>query len=368
MSKTLEQLFVGDTPLLDVRAEVEYQKGSFPSATNIPILNDQERHDVGISYKDDGPEQAELLGHQLVSGQERQSRIERWVHFVSQSSSAHLYCFRGGKRSQIACDWLRQAGHPVPRISGGYKAMRTFLLDQFTALPPFVIISGHTGVGKTDLLGDLDGSIDLEGLANHRGSAFGKRLGGQPSQIDFENALAIGLLKNRAAQHGTTVLEDEGRLIGRIQIPTAMKQAMDTAPVVVLEEPQEDRVTRILRDYIVAQHDELQALHGAEATELLATQLLTAVDAIKKRLGGVAHKELSARVRDALQQHRLGDITGHRIWISTVLETYYDPMYRYQLEQKSERIVFRGDRQAVIDWYRSESDRMQVTSRVPHPP
>lgn len=339
--------------MLDVRAPVEFQKGSFPSATNIPILSDDERHDVGVCYKQSGPEAATELGHQLVTGANRQAKLDRWIQFVRRNVNTHLFCFRGGQRSRIACQWLSEAGIDVPRIEGGYKAMRTYLLSQFDTLPPILIFSGYTGVGKTDLIEQLASSIDLEGLANHRGSAFGQRVRGQPSQIDFENALAIELVKQQTPGPRGIVLEDEGRLIGRIQIPVPVKQAMNSAPVVVLQEQTNDRVARIHRDYILGQFADLQQHDPETALDLLADQLLAATDGIRKRLGGARHAAVRAAVEDALAHHRCGDVDHHRIWIEMLLRDYYDPMYAYQLAGKKDRIVFQGDRRSVLEYVES---------------
>ena len=349
MTKLFHQLLTRNIPLLDVRAEIEYAKGAFPHATNIPILNNQERREIGLCYKHRGPQAAETLGNELVSGTVREERLAQWITFVKQYPEAYLYCFRGGKRSQIACDWLSAAGVPVPRIPGGYKAMRSYLVDSFADTPHMVVVSGHTGVGKTDLLQHISSSIDLEGLANHRGSAFGKRLEPQPTQIDFENRLAVAVLKNQDSP--PIVLEDEGRLIGRIQIPAVFKDAMNTAPVVVLKEPIEQRIDRILHDYIVAQFNELQTAHGAQAHQILSEQLLTATDAIRKRLGGMVHQQVRLLVSNALQQHASGNIEGHRSWIGMLLQQYYDPMYSYQLAQKQDRVVFSGSSEEIRDWF-----------------
>ena len=96
------RLFSSRVPLIDVRAEVEFARGAFPTATNLPILADAEREKVGICYRLEGPDAAVALGHSLVSGQTRQDRIERWLRFLRQNPEAHLYCFRGGQRSAIA--------------------------------------------------------------------------------------------------------------------------------------------------------------------------------------------------------------------------------------------------------------------------
>ena len=127
----MKKLFLDNIPLIDVRAEVEFSQGAFPSARNFPILNDEERRLVGICYKEDGPEAAEAYGFELVSGASREKRINQWLAFIKENPTAQLYCFRGGKRSQIATQWLSDAGKDVNRIAGGYKSLRRFLLNQF---------------------------------------------------------------------------------------------------------------------------------------------------------------------------------------------------------------------------------------------
>jgi tRNA 2-selenouridine synthase len=350
----LTRLFVNDAPLIDVRAPVEFSRGAFPGAVNLPILDDVEREAVGICYKESGADAAEILGHELVSGEKREKRIEHWVRFLRSNPDALLYCYRGGQRSQIACQWLKDTGYPVPRIEGGYKRLRNHLLSVFENLPSLVIVSGSTGTGKTDFLKCYTHSIDLEEIANHRGSAFGSRITPQPSQIDFENELAIAFLKLAEPEHPQTevLLEDESRLIGRIHVPVLLQDAMKMAPIIVLEESVELRTERIFGEYIEHQWTEYEAHHGEDASTEFEKYLLTAVDAIRKRLGNVAHDEIRSMVTRAISLHRLeGSLDDHRIWITTLLSDYYDPMYRYQLENKSSRVVMQGPRDEVMDWY-----------------
>lgn len=156
----------------------------------------------------------------LRSGQDE--RVNAWIEFARANPQGYLYCFRGGLRSQTVQRWLKEAGVDYPRVLGGYKAMRTFLLDtlhEAVTECDIVVLGGMTGTGKTEVLTQLRNSVDLEGIANHRGSSFGKRATGQPAQIDFENRLAIDLLKKRAAGIEQFVLEDESRLVGSCNVP-----------------------------------------------------------------------------------------------------------------------------------------------------
>src|SRR5690606_38752546 len=146
-------------------------------------------------YKQLGQDAAIELGHRLVSGETKARRVAAWAEFAQNNPSGYLYCFRGGLRSQISQQWLEElTGVRYPRVIGGYKAMRAFLLGALQSAITecrFVVLGGLTGTGKTDVLRQLDNSIDLEAHAHHRGSSFGRHANAQPSQIDFENRLAI---------------------------------------------------------------------------------------------------------------------------------------------------------------------------------
>ncbi len=357
----LQQIFSTDTPLLDVRAPVEFQQGAFPSAVNHPILNDQEREQVGICHKQHGPDAAEKLGYQLVKGTSRDERTGYWMDFLDNHPGAHLYCFRGGQRSAIAKQWIESAGGSIPRIEGGYKTMRNYLLGIFEKLPAITIVSGKTGVGKTILINEIQGSVDLEGFANHRGSAFGNRATPQPNQINFENAVAIAILK----ADGSLVLEDEGRMIGRLNLPLSLHGAMKSAPIVLLEDTLENRVERIYQEYIVDQIAELLVCKEQSPVQHLQQKYLAALLAIRKRLGGVAHTRISGLMEHAFAVHLKGDKNSqhqaHKDWIEQLLCLYYDPMYEYQINLKSERIIESGDRNSLRAYLESTSDARDIS-------
>jgi tRNA 2-selenouridine synthase len=351
-SSNYRDIFLNDLPMMDARAPVEFSKGAFPGVLNLPLMDDSERQRVGTCYKQHGQDAAIALGHQLVSGQVKAERVEAWAAFAKANPHGYLYCFRGGLRSQITQQWLAEAGIDYPRVIGGYKAMRTFLLEttqQAVAECDFVILGGLTGTGKTDVLVQLSNSLDLEGHANHRGSSFGKRASGQPAQIDFENRLAIDLLKQRARGTEQFVLEDEGRMVGSCTVPLALYQGMQQYPLVWLEDAFDDRVERILRDYVVNLCAEFIALHGEEeGFRLYAERLLQSLSNIQKRLGGERYQRLLTIMQTALDEQRSGAVALHRDWIAGLLREYYDPMYAYQRESKAARIEFAGDQGAVI--------------------
>jgi len=350
------ELFLRGVPMLDTRAPIEFGKGAFPGAVNLPLMDDAERQQVGLCYKQRGQDAAIALGHKLVSGQVKARRVAAWAEFARAHPDGYLYCFRGGLRSQISQAWLKDdAGIAYPRVIGGYKAMRGFLLqtlEDAIAQCGFVVLGGMTGTGKTDLLRQLGNSLDLEHHAHHRGSSFGKHVTGQPTQIDFDNRLAIDILKKRAAGHGRFVLEDEGQAIGCCSLPVGLYRGMQDYPVVWLEDSLDNRVDRILRDYVINLCTEFVDFHGPEqGFGRYAERLRQSLDNIARRLGGERHKQLAAIMDAALaEQQRNGRVDPHRAWIASLLTQYYDPMYAYQRQRKSQRIVFAGSHQAVLQY------------------
>lgn len=348
-------LFLNDAPLMDVRAPVEFDRGSFPNAHNAPLMNDEERHRVGICYKEQGQDKAIELGHQLVSSDVKDQRLEAWKQFTARHPDGYLFCFRGGLRSRLTQQWIRDAGIDYPLVKGGYKALRRFLIDSLEAQiasSDFRILSGRTGTGKTRVLNQLPNPVDLEGLANHRGSSFGRQVTPQPSQIDFENRLAVAMLKAGHNNAGPIYLEDESRLVGRCALPDSLRTRMAASPLMVLEQPLEQRVAIIREDYVEGMFADYVNLEGAEAGWLSFRDYLTsALDRIRKRLGGERHKQLRSLMEDALaQQETTGQTFAHNAWIQALLQDYYDPMYDYQLSRKEGRILVRGGPEAILEW------------------
>lgn len=361
------QLFLDDTPLLDVRAPVEFAGGAFPTSDNLPLLDDDQRHRIGICYKQHGQQAAIALGHELVGGALRDARIAGWQRWLAQHRQGVLYCFRGGLRSQTVQQWLHDAGTDVPLVSGGYKAMRRFLLNTMERIgndAPMRILCGRTGCGKTRLIEQHDKALDLEGAAHHRGSAFGGRPGGQPAQIDFENRLAVALLKLDAAQADNILIEDEGRLVGRCHVPLVLQQRIANSSRILIDEDLPSRVKVTLEDYVIGPLTEYRQHFGAEAAMArLGEQLLAGVDKIKKRLGSTRHAELRTLLSNALVAQQQGDPSQHEHWLTPLLRDYYDPMYDYMLAKRSGPIVFQGSRQQVSDWL-AEQGNASINAQI----
>jgi len=356
------RLFLEDTPLLDVRAPVEFHKGSLPLAENHPIINDEERHRIGTRYKEMGQDEAMALGYDLVSGDTKHRRIDAWKHFATQHPDGVLFCWRGGMRSKLAQQALyEESGILYPRIKGGYKALRHFLINELeisTESISYLRIGGRTGVGKTLFLNTLSNSIDLEGIASHRGSAFGPRAIPQPSQADFENALSIALLKYRAASHAPLAVEDESRNIGAVTIPENLFKKLRQSPLLLLEASREERVEISFKEYVVDTLEEYQRYYGKErGYSLWSDYLLGSLDKIKRRLGGERHAAFRTMLERAIDVYQASaDDALFKELIAELLFNYYDPMYDYQISKNEGLIAFRGDAAALTAYIREQSD------------
>lgn len=355
-TRDYRQLFLHDVPLMDVRAPVEFERGAFPSATNLPLLDDHQREQIGIRYKHAGQDEAVRLGLELATPAIRRQRLNAWLEYCTHYPQGYLYCFRGGLRSRTTQQWIRAQGVDYPLVQGGYKAMRRFLIDELedaARTVPLICVSGLTGVGKTRVLRQIPHHIDFEALANHRGSAFGRDpLDRQPSVIDWENAVAIELLKHRSKYPGKAVfIEDEGRLIGRINLPECLFQAMLRAPRAILEVDTDTRIELIREDYIQHAWPAYQQAYAERAEEEFSCFVLDNLARIQKRLGGERYQQVRGCFSEALQAfYRDGEISGFDQGIRILLEQYYDPMYRYQIESKKPEIIFSGPEADFVLW------------------
>lgn len=360
-AENFKSLFLTDTPFLDVRAEIEFVKGKFPTSKNFPILNNEERQLVGTCYKEKGREAAVELGHELVAGETKDRRIQAWCDFANSNANTHIYCWRGGMRSNYARQWMHEVGVDVPLINGGFKALRRLLIDTIdtaAAEVPCIRIGGKTGTAKTVLVNAVEFSIDLEGHANHRGSSFGHRVSGSRPQVDFENSLAIDLLKKRDAfQNRTLVVEDESRSIGSSTIPKNFFNKIHDAEMAIVEMPLEFRVQRIVQEYVAEMTQEFIATHPTDGWDRFVEYLTQSLSRTQKRLGSENYKKISGLMDGALnKQNQQGDTSDHEGWVTALLADYYDPMCEYQLGKQEDRIVFRGSYDEVLNWVREKSE------------
>lgn len=277
-------------PVFDVRSPGEYIHAHIPSAYNLPLFSDEERKTVGTAYKQESRETAIKTGLDYF-GVKMKKMVEEAESIVQNhkpgvrnlqttESETHtpntvlVHCWRGGMRSAGVAWLLDLYGFKVYTLVGGYKVFRKWVAQQFEKEYAFNIIGGYTGSGKTLLLHELQKKnrsiIDLEALANHKGSAFGG-MGPQPSQEMFENLLAISLKEKGPAP---TYLEDESQRIGNLQIPMALWNTIRRSPVYFIDIPFEKRL-----EYISGEYGKMEK-----------EKLVNAVIRIQKRLGGLETK------------------------------------------------------------------------------
>jgi tRNA 2-selenouridine synthase len=326
-------------PVFDARSEGEYAHAHIPGAISLPLLNNEEREKVGTCYKQKGREEAVLLGFDLVGGKfgeyiRKAKEITQPQPFPKgRGGPTHslldgksdgkvspvggdlegvvVYCWRGGMRSNIMAWLLENAGMKVHVLQGGYKTYRHWALNEFAEQLNLLVLGGKTGSGKTEVLHEMKKAgeqvIDLEGLAHHRGSAFGAL--GQPAQStseQFENYLALELLQ--IDRKKILWLENESSKIGGIKIPDEIYNKMRATTVVEIEVPLENRIQNIARDYASFPKEKL-----AEATKR-----------IEKKLG-------NKNMNDGLNYLNENDFYN---WIKILLD-YYDKAYTFSKSQRA---------------------------------
>lgn len=328
---------------IDVRAPAELERGAIPDALSLPILDDGERHAVGVRYAEAGQVAAIDEGRRWTET-DLPRRASVWRAAAAERPSA-FFCWRGGMRSELA---QRLARHPdTPRVEGGYKALRAHLVEGLgpsLARREALVVTGPTGSGKTELLRaaeHLDGllALDLEGAAEHRGSAFGAT-GSQPAQATFEHRLMLPLLLGAQPR---LLVEDESRNVGRVHLPGPLHEVVRSAPLLVLEESLEGRIRRIHREYAL----EPARSHGGEAA--LAT-LVAAVRRLRRRLGAEPTERMAAALEDAHAQDAWADVEAFRPVIEPLLRDYYDPLYRKATPTEGRRVAARGHHEELLRW------------------
>jgi tRNA 2-selenouridine synthase len=299
--------------LIDARSPSEFVQGHIPGALNVPLLDDEQRHLVGLCYKEKGRQAAIDLGFSLT-GSLFCDKLQQARSLIPQGI-ANVYCARGGLRSEIITWLLNKGGIQATQLHGGYKEWRQFCIQQFEKPLKWFVLAGMTGVGKTEILSALQsqGSVilDLEALAQHKGSAFGGL--GQPAQStqeQFENRLAMAIAM--MPQNEIVWMEDESRFIGKLRMPEVLYENKLLAKRIVTERSFESRIQRILGEYGL-----FNVVDLAEKTK-----------ALEKRLG-------NDQVKNALGFLDSGDMKS---WV-TILLKYYDKLYHHGMEQHKHTFV-----------------------------
>ena len=295
--------------LVDARSPAEYAEATIPGAINVPILDNTERAEVGTLYKQVGRQAARQRGVELVAPKIPQLLAEIEVRRPA-GLPVVVFCWRGGMRSKALTQFLELAGIPARQLKGGHKVFRSLVCDFFErgAWGRLLVLRGLTGVGKTALLQRLaaDGYpvLDLEGLANHRGSAFGHLgLPPQPTQRMFEALLWDAL--RRIPQDGYAVTEGESRHIGRVALPLRLYRALQAEVSLWIDAPLETRVRNILADY--------------PARDSLREQFAAPLCALKERCGRQTVEELLALLERGAWEELVREL----------MLRYYDPLYRH---------------------------------------
>ncbi len=335
-------------PLIDVRSPGEYEKGHIPGAINIPLFNNAERAHVGTVYKQQSKEAAITLGYKYVN-----PKLEWFITESKKKATAGriaVHCWRGGMRSQSFAKHLSENGFDeVFVIKGGYKAFRNHALESFKTKANICILGGYTGSGKTHILYALkemgEQIIDLEGLAHHKGSAFGRMGDGrQPSIEQFENNLFFDWKKLNYSKR--IWIEDESHRIGNVNIPMNFFENMRSHPVIFLDISREERAKELVVDY------------AGEDKKMLAES----ISRISKRLGGlntkIAHEHLNA---------------NEFYEVAMITLKYYDKYYLRGLQNrehdniftlKIEKIEFQKNAKQILNHYESISKKQYKTNAV----
>lgn len=305
-----------DIPVIDVRSPSEYTTGHITGARNIPLFTDEERASVGTIYVKSGRDEAMEKGLEYVGPKMKEIAVA--AKKIAVGDQLKVYCWRGGMRSE-KMSWLFElVGIKCFVLKGGIKAYRNQLLQDFAAIKNLIILQGSTGTGKTEILRRMQDMgeqvIDLEKVANHRGSAFGDvGLGEQPSSQQFQNDIHAGLL--RMDQERRIWVESESLTIGKVYLPETLWEKMNQSMLVEIEIPREKRLERIVSEY------------GAFNREILIERTLK----IQKRFGG-------NNVRDVVSLIREGNLDA----AADLLLKYYDKSYRFSQEK------YKGIKPAVI--------------------
>lgn len=305
-----------NTPLVDVRSPKEYQLAHIPGAINIPLFSDEERALVGTTYKHEGREKAinqglELVGPKMAEFVAAAKRILQ----EHQAANITMHCWRGGMRSKSMATLFNFAGIPTCTITGGYKVYRNAVQQSFAAPLPLIVLGGKTGSAKTAILHALhlqgEQIIDLEKLANHKGSAFG-HLGEQPQPGTemFENLLFDTITSLNTQQR--IWIEDESHLIGTVFIPEPFWEQMRKSPVVYCDFPLNERVKYLVNNY------------GNFDNE----QVIASLNKITKKLGG-------QHAKAALEAFENGDLAT----ATNIVLVYYDKSYQHGLSKRETDLI-----------------------------
>ena len=295
--------------VLDVRSPSEYDKGHIIGAQSVPLFTDVERAEVGTVYKQQSRQKAILRGLE-ITGPKLAGYVRQVEQLAAPGQELLLYCWRGGMRSGSMAWLFATAGWTAATLQGGYKAWRRYIRSLMATPAQLIVLGGMTGSGKTEILHELarqgEQVLDLEGLAHHKGSAFGHI--GQPRQPPNEHfANLVGEHWRKMDLNRRIWLEDESYSIGRVTIPDGLFAQMRQAPVITLEMDKALRISRLVQDY------------GACPDK----ELIAALQRIGKRLGGQSLKKAIEAISNKDYDY-----------VADLALNYYDKTYSYGLAKR----------------------------------
>ncbi|PFA63242.1 tRNA 2-selenouridine(34) synthase MnmH [Bacillus sp. AFS015802] len=332
---TIEQCDLHKYTFVDVRSPSEYREMTIPGSVNIPVFDDGERAEVGTLYKQVSKEVATDRGLEIFSG-----KLPAFVReFRKLDGEIVVFCWRGGMRSKAAATFLDLMGIRTSRILGGVRAYRHWVLNELKAFkmkPASFVLNGGTGSGKTAILKELQGEgypiLDIEGLANHRGSIFGEIGLTAHNQKTFDSLLLQELMKLQESPF--LLFEAESKRIGKLILPDFLVEEKENAFHIFIEMPMKERVRHILAEYRLHEHHE---------------EFVEAFRFIKRRI----HSPIANEIEDELKVRNYGRI------LELLLEYYYDPRYLHMWSQYPE------DRRTTIRVQSIEEACLKIRKLLP---
>ncbi|GLB59930.1 tRNA 2-selenouridine(34) synthase MnmH [Cytobacillus sp. NCCP-133] len=313
---TVEQYIQMDNAVpVDVRSPIEFEACSIPGAVNVPLFSNEERVEIGTLYKKEGSDAAKWRAMEIVSPK-IPSMLKKIRDLKEKGLQPVIYCWRGGMRSKAVTTFISYAGVSIPRLIGGYRAYRQYILENTPDLIPekAVVLHGMTGVGKTDVLKVLSEKgypvIDLEEMAGHRGSIFGSfGMGDGSTQKTFDALLYEALSVVKGSPY--IIMEAESKRIGKAVQPDKLLDTKRTGIHIDMFASIESRVQRILRDYV----------EPYQAEEWFKPKVIESLVFIKKRL---KDQEIRTLLDEAIEKE------NYELFIKLLLEHYYDPRYAFK--------------------------------------
>jgi len=302
-----ESLFFKNKIYLDVRSPQEFETDHIPQAINLPLFDNEERKEIGQIYRFSGKNQAVLKGLTFF-----EKKLSRYFTIINnyQNKNLIIYCARGGMRSSSISSLIKALGFSSYKIKGGYKEYRHYVSQKLTKsdlkLPPLFILQGLTGVGKTELIKKIPHSIDLEDLAQHKGSLFGEIAVVKRTQKKFESLILEKIEKSKNKPY--LLLEGESKKIGNLHIPLNFYRHLQKAPVILIKSPLKKRIKDIINEY---------------SSEVNFEKIVKIMKRLKSKIGNKKGEDLKKYFLNK----------NLDLFVKILLEDYYDPLYQHSLKK-----------------------------------